>query len=440
MALSQQDRIVLSKKIISADQDLASNAINQSIVQKNIDSLQIEDNSNKNLLSIRASTILSYENEIAQIDGYPRTNITETDYLNSANRVAGNYFFPANPLIPLPSVPNGVWSKFTPFMLSGGIGLSYNQSPNPQLSSYEDALVSTIVSNIATLETFADINRVTGQICVVGTIPTPDHLDPYPAIQNAVANIVTAVNSLQTVLNNQLSALSSNPDADPARIIQNNLAISSINTTLSAIATWLSYPDFNPTSSSNCAAFNSSNPALLAPTKGYSGQLNPFKAVIQNRQSFAATRKNQISINLGTVVQDPSTGFFISTTGFYGERAGIINTRLNATTGSLFNLETAKNGKDALQQQAQSISNNKTTYQNYLNVSKIKTVTNGTAFVHVIDPTGFSVGQRVYLKSDTQDELSLVIQAITGNMIQLNNPIPPVYRPTESGRLYFDKT
>lgn len=439
MALSKENRIYMSKKILSADQDLIANAMNQVAVAARVADLQIEDDANKQLLSLDASKIDSYEEEIKLIDGHPRTKVTESDFLNAVSRSTGNFLMPADVNAPIPSIPTGVWTKFTPFCLSGAIGLSYNQTPNAPISDYEELVMPSLLSAIATIEGFPQIRVVTGQKCIAAVPPATDLLADDVDVQSAMNSLISLTNTLHSVLLSQKSVLVSNPDtANQANI---NTAINSIDDTILAINTWLAYPTFNPLPlSTDCPSFNSYNPALLSPTKGYSSQLSAFKSSMMARSSFVPSRKNEINTALGTVSQDLNTGYFLSSSGFYGGRANLINTRLNAITGSLSKLFASNNGVNALQQEAQSTIATKNVLSSYLNVTKLSSVTNGTSFVTVVSSSGFVVGQRAYIVSDTQDEQEVVIQSINGTSIQINKAIPPVYRPTEMARLYVDKT
>lgn len=439
MALSKENRISMSKKILLADEELAANGMNQIAVTKRVESIQKEDDSNRFLLTLKASHIQSYEDEIKFIDGSPRTLIDEAEYQKAVKRLVGNYLLPSDNNTPIPSVPTGVWSKFTPFYLSGAIGKGYNEQPNPLISDYEESLVPGILADITTLEAFPMVKRVTGQKCVDGVPPAQDSLVPDPDVQTAMTSLKDKVNKLLAVLNSEKNALSSNPDTQNASQIA--AAISQIDTTILAINTWLAFPDFNPLLTiGSCPLFNSYNISTLIPTKGYSAQLDPLKTSIATRSTFIATRKAQIATVLGTVTQDVNTGYILTATGLYGERANIINTRLNVMTGSLSRLNSSGNGANALEQEAQSIISNKNVLSSYLTTAKLSSVTNGTSFITVTSANGFVVGQKGYVVSDTQEEVEVVIQSINGNSLQLNKSLPPTYRPTELARFYVDKT
>lgn len=439
MPLSKDNRISMSKKILIADEEIVANGMNQLSVNKRIESLQKEDDSNKALLGLRFDYIKSYEDEIVFLDGSPRTQLNESEYLKSVARLTGNYLFPANNNAPIPSIPTGVWTKFTPFYLSAGVGKGYNEEYNPKIADYEDLLIPQIISDISYFESFQEIKRVTGQKCTDGISPAPDTLSEDTDIHNALSSIKDKAQRLIAVLSLEKSVLIANPDTQNQSETQ--AAILNIDAIINSINTWFSYPDFNPlTTVFSCPIFNTYDVSTLAPTKGYSAQINEFKNAINSRSSQVLSRKSFILSQLGTVSQDLSTGYITLATGLYGERANVLNVRLNAMTGSLSRLNSSKNGENALQQEAQSIASNKNVLLNYLSVSKLSSVSNGTSFINLISSLGFYVGQKGYIVSDTQEEIEVVVQSITGNTLQLNKTIPPTYRPTDLARFYVDKT
>src|SRR6185369_9395356 len=96
-----------------------------------------------------------------------------------------------------------------------------------------------------------------------------------------------------------------------------------------ALNTWLAYSDFNTAhGQTTCAGFNAYNSNLLAPTKLHSTQLSALSTALSSRSSFVTTRISQLDTNLGTIVQDVSTGDLTSSSGLYGQRYGFLSLRL----------------------------------------------------------------------------------------------------------------
>jgi ABC-type transport system involved in cytochrome c biogenesis permease subunit len=105
-------------------------------------------------------------------------------------------------------------------------------------------------------------------------------------------------------------------------------------------------------------------------------------------------------------------------------------------TGSLRKVEGLKAGKDAQDQATASNVVAQTVYSSVLLVSALKAPASGTKVIHVKDATGFSVGNTVYVVSDSQDEITTTITAISVKMITLGANVPAKYRQNEGARLY----
>lgn len=60
----------------------------------------------------------------------------------------------------------------------------------------------------------------------------------------------------------------------------------------------------------------------------------------------------------------------------------------------------------------------------------------GINTIHVLDASGFSVSDAVYVVSENQLEISTTITAIQGNAVTLGSIVPQKYRQNEFARLY----
>src|ERR1035437_7668757 len=91
MSLSQNDRIVISKKVVSIPK-LIQDATNiRAILNINLVPAQNADTANKNLMDSATVLINQYQLEASTLDGNARTQMLEQNVLDSANHVIGNY-------------------------------------------------------------------------------------------------------------------------------------------------------------------------------------------------------------------------------------------------------------------------------------------------------------------------------------------------------------
>lgn len=439
MALSKEDRISFSRQIVGAD---ASKAIIESSKQKLLAEKAKAydlDQANKRLLDSKSSLIDPYQNELGRYNGIFRISLTETDINNSANFVLGNYLYPNDSNNIPPSLAPSLWTKSKPYARTAAVGKNLLEA-YPASVSAEQSKITTILSTINTIETsYTLIQRVTGQICVPGTVtpPVPDSIQTYTALVNNYNTLLSAINDLKTyVLATQPLILTA--DSNSARQTDNNTAISDINTIVSAINVWLALTAFKTShGQTTCAGFNSYNPALLGATRLQSGNLTTLKTAITARQTFVGTRVTQLGTNLGSITQDISTAEATGT-GLYFERWNLLQLRLNLFGGSL----TALNGFDRTiaaqdSQQAQ-VDLSKNTYQTFLLVSAFSAPSNGTKVLHLKSAAGLSAGDNVYVVSETQEEISRTIQSVEGNRVTVGVEVPAKYRPEEGARLYKD--
>jgi hypothetical protein len=435
MALSQDDRIAISKAFAAAPAEIAQIEANRAQILIARTELEKKDLANKGLVDRVTVLIDPYQVELGLKNGNLHSLLTETVQQDAAKRKIGNFLFPNESNVPLPSVPDGAWKFFGPFFGSYGIGKQKLEvyglvSPN------EQQLITDMNAQIAILEAATLIQRTTGQSCTAGT---PDVVAAYATVQTAMTTLVTKATQWQTNLNSSLTALADivAVDTNAGRITAKNTEQTSINTALSGIAVWLAYPNFNTShGQTTCAGFNGYNAALLAPTKGYTTQLNAFKTIITNRTSQVTTRIAEVSGYLGTVTQSSITGDITGGSGFYLDRAYAINLRLHAMGGSLSALISADKSIEALNQFKKNKEDAIIVYQGVMTVSLMKAPANGTNTLHLKDVTGLAVGNQVYLITETQPEIPLTIQAINGTMITVDKQISQSYRESELGRVY----
>lgn len=463
MSLAQADRIALSLKIVSADTEVAgldaakASLTTQQTVVQNLDS------ANKNLFDPTNLLVNAYQSELASLDGQVRSVTVEQDIQDSAAKKIQNHFFPNDTTISVPSLSpfRNVWPRVQPFALSYAIGKNYTQV-FPGTTTKEPDLISTTLSLISSASANLDIENTSGQHVTTGAgtcslpefttqstceaaTPTPGVWTPgipaivsYPAVITLKSNLVSAVNTLIIFLNSELALI----PTDPANQSQNNAAKNDIsNIILPALNAWLANPDFQPVPGSvTPATFNSYDSSLLAPTKLHSTQINALQSALTARQTFVATRTNQLSTVLGTIDQNVDTGALNSSSGLYGKRYGFLLLRLNALGGSLTQLtglQTATGAQDSIK--ANTIAT-KATYQSILPTSMLKANASGSTIIHLVDPSFVSQGDTVYVYAENQDELQRGVASVQGDMITLNDIIPAKYVTASKARLYKDLT
>lgn len=454
MALSQDDRISISKKLVDIPKEDALALKNKSQIGEAKDKAQKVDDANKNLFNSKNSLINGYQQEKTKIDGIVLTEIVEQDIIDSAQQKLGNFFSPNQSSVPTPSLLDGVWKNFIPFSKNKAIGKKYDET-NDLVQSEQD-IITSINSLISTIESFSAITRSTGQSCnATGTCSLPayvtqttctsnggtwtpglDVIASDTAIQTAATNLIAEVNNWKNNLTSALSIVINN-DSNITRQNQNNAAIADINNAIIQINTWLSYNTFDTShGQTTCLGFNSYDVNLLGPTKFRAGELNILKNEITARLAFIPTRLSQLSANLGSVTQDITNGNITASSGLYGERMSILNLRLNLMNGSLRKLEGLKLGQKAQDEAINSNANAASVYGSVMKVSAFRAPSTGISTIHVKDATGFSVSDSVYVVSDTQAEITATIIAISGNAITLSVNIPAKYRQNENARIY----
>jgi hypothetical protein len=421
MSLSKQDRIELSGKLagVADEKKLIDQTL--AIVDQAKAKALPKDEPNKKLLEQRTVLVNFYQAELNWIDGNQRTELTEAILIDSVNRVLGNSFFP-NKQVPMPSIPDGVWKRFVPFSRTHAIGKN-NLEAYPVIIDGEVLLIPQMNAKIADIETKDIANRITGTTyippvppAVVGTY------GPDPVIQGLLTDLKALVQKWEDALNNQKNALTSVVDSNATRTSQNSAALTDINNTLIGINTWQAVIDFN----------------TVAPTKLDPTTLNNLKAFITSRSSFTTTRLSQLNSNtyLGSITQDMATGSITAAQGLYGERMLFIDMRINAVSGTLtdiYGLSGAKTAQEQAKQAADIAAQGAA-----LAMKATKAIAPGidTKYMNFESLSGFSVGDRIYMVADDQEELSGSIEEISGNRAKLTFTVSKKYTTVNNTRIY----
>lgn len=455
MPLSQSDRIAISKKIVDIPRENAGALANKNELEKSKAKAQQQDDANKSLMDDKTLLINGYQTELKRLNSVDRTELLNQDVIDSAQNKFQNFFMPNDISTPLPSIPDGVWKNFVPFSGSKAIGKNYIEAYIGTVPKEDD--ITTVLSGyITTMEGYVAIERSTGQKCnssgvcslplyttqptCVGNsgiwTPGPDVIADDATIQALATSIITEVQNWKSFIQTTLSFIVTT-DTDVTRQTQNNIAIADINNAISIIDSWLLLPSFDTShGQTTCMGFYSYDVNLLASTKFRSAELNTIKNEITARLSYIITRISELLANLGNVVQNMSDGSITSSTGLYGERFSILNLRLNLMNGSARKVEALVLGKTAQDQIISSNANAQSVYSSVMKASLFRAPSLGINKIHIKDATDFSIGNSVYIVSDSQEEISTTITDISGNMITLSDVIPAKYRQNESARIY----
>jgi len=472
MALTQDQRIEISKKIIDIPKtNAALNSIKANLDTQKV-KLENEDNANKSLMDDVTVLINPYQLEIAKLDGNVRTELVEQDMIDAADRTFKNFMFPNDLATPLPSVPDGVWRFFLPFSGSKAIGKDYLEA-FPSIDIKEQDKIDAINTQISIIEAATAGIRSTGLECLedpTGTCAgedTPPQLteaacvldngvwtpaggpDVYSAevvIQQALTDLVTAVNDWKTFLESEKTIIESinTVDTNAARMAENTAAIADIDNAIVVIDAWLLYADWDVTTvlpagsgGTACALFDAMVAGDFVASKLRSTELQEIKDEITARVAFIPTRISQIAGHLGSVGQDLVTGEFdMSGSGFYDKRFKTMNIRLNILGGSLNKKKSIDKSKGAQDAMKATNDNAASVYTDVMKVTALKAPASNIGTIHVQDGTGFAIADAVYVVAEKQEELSGTISNIDGNTIFLSFNVPEKYTQNNSARLY----
>ena len=431
MALLKQDRIAFSKKIVTSDIEKGAIQNSKIQIQNELNKVLEIDAANKRLIDDVTFFINPYQNEYQRYDGNFRTLLVEQDFVDSANFVSGNPFYPNDPQNPPTSLAPNVWTKTKPYARTKAVGRQ-NDETFVSVVSGEIGLLTTILNTINTIEiNYTLLTRVTGEECTLSVSPATALLADYNTLLTAVNTLLPFTTTTQSTI--------WTADPDSARQALNNAAISDINNIISAINTWLALTPFVPSGAPDCTTFNAINPTILGPSRLQSSDLTTFKNAVIARLNFVNNRFAQIGALLGNINQNLSTGEATGS-GWYFQRWIYILLRLNLLGGSIIEVKGFERGLAAQDEQIVNVEFVKNTYLNIVRASSLTAPTNGTTTVYLKDPAGFVVGDQVYIVSDDQEELVRSIKSIDGPRIILGQPVPAKYRLEQNARVYKDLT
>jgi len=457
MALTLEERLAISKKIVSIPlQNAAADGTSAQIdIAKQ--KAKKEDDANKTLMDNITVFINSYQSEFQRYDGNGRSVLLESDMTEAADRKLKNFFFPNDPQTPLPSVPDGVWKVFVAFSNSAAIGKTYTEGYT--VVTKEQDLINTVNAKISVVEALSNITRSTGQSCNASGVcdlpayttqatceaasPVPGVWTPGPDVIASDSPMVTAGVDLKNAILawesfiNATFAIVVTTDVDPTRSAQNVASKADITNTISIIDTWQARLDYDTAhGQTTCSGFNSYNVALLQPTKFRAVELGLIKTEIIARQAFITARMGQLNTNFGSITQNMATGEITAATGFYGNRFRIIDMRLNAMGGSLSKLKGLERGQDAQEQSKKSNDNASAAYASVMLATGFRAPAIGTTTIHVLNGAGFAASDAVYIAAENQQEIATTIVSVSVNTIVLSTVIPQKYRQNEFARIY----
>jgi hypothetical protein len=418
-----------------------------------------EDNSNKQLMDDLTPIINLYQQELERYDGNGRNQLIEQDMIDSAKHILQNPFFPNDTTVPLPNIPDGVWKNFPAFSGNKAIGKQYNETYTSVTK--EQDLMDAIAAAITAVEAFSDATRSSGDECNEGGTcdlpqydnqtdcvngggvwtPGPDIIGPSAAMAAAGTDLVNAVQAWEDFLNGTDAVIPTPAqDGDTARQAQNTVSKDDIANAISVIDTWQALQDYDTTTSTptTCASFNTFPASSFDPSKFRADELAPLQAEMAARATFITTRIGELVSDtyLGSITQDFGAGDINDATGLYGRRFRVIDMRLNLMGGSLNKVFAAENGQKAQEEAKKSNANASAAYTSVVTATQFRAPGAGNNNIHVLDASGFSVSDSVYVIAEKQQEIAATITGIDGNRVTLDATVPEKYRETDLARLY----
>ena len=470
MALTQAERIEISKKIIDIPLQNAAFDNIKANLDANLIKITNEDNANKSLMDNNTAFIDPYQSELTQLDGNARTVLVEQDVVDGAQKIKQNYFFPNDNQVSLPNVPDGIWKFLAPFSGSIAIGKNYTEAFPTTGNIKEQDKIDTVNAQITIIEAAIAGTRSTGLECsedasgscagetsppqttqitceADGGVWTPsggpDSYSPEAVIQQALIDIVAAVNDWKSFMLAE-KALILTTDTDTGRQADNDSAIAEIDASVAVLDSWLLYDDWDTTTvlpsgsgGTACTAFAAMVAANFVASKLRAAELQEITDEITGREIVISNRITQLNTNLGSVGQDLSTGEInASGSGLYDNRYKAINVRLNLLGGSLNKKLGNARGQDAQDAQKATNASAAALYNSVMKVSIMKAPASNTGTIHVMDTADFAIGNTVYLVAEDQAELTGSILNISGNTVFLDFNVPAKYTHTNRSRLY----
>lgn len=415
----------------------------------------------------------SYQNERKWIDGTTYSIVVNQDCVDSAQKIAGNKFYPID----------GSWTKFEPRKHSSTEGLPTSSTAgyesqrvqelsdavdflkNGQTSAVLDDLLTTaytpgggtlkvttggqtigkkLIVESAGISGLFLVTGVSGtDIAVTELVPPNGTLivgatvkQNIPGFTNSERNtlisalyqnvltnlatgVISSVVSWDTTLTNELAELNNNVDNRSPQAGEIVTAKTNVNNAKSTISVWQALPDTGTTGSDS--KFTDNN--LLNITNQ-----------ISTRNSFFATRITQITTALGSITQNPNGTYTGS--GIYYERFKTIDLRINLAGGPLTEYYEKAIADVALAQIVNTANNTASTYNAELRTEKLSANADGTNTIAVGSVTGFTAGNTVFVMADTLTELTGTISSINGLNIVLSFNVPNTYTKELRARIY----
>ena len=480
MALSQADRITFSKAIVSAGVQIAAlqNAANSLVGQ--IATAFAKDQANQGLVAGITPIINAYETEINMLTGVQRWPLSNrSDHpgayqtiVDSGNLISGNFFYPNNGT----SIPHcsGYWLNLVPYATNAAMDANYDGTYPGQSGTYEQQLISSIQTKIATLQVFPDIERgtlhrfATGGTCSVDPLepmsPAPpygtygnsqctnaggtwtagaDHFYPTSQYAALAANLQFAIATYHTFLTSTLTpqyAAENAIDTNATRQAANSAQVSGTITAIqTAITTWQALAVSTVYSGTMTAAafYATTPPASRISNAG----MGPLLTALSTRASAVTTRLAALNgaTYLGAITQN-ADGTLASSSGLYGTRYGYLQLRLNLAGGSLFAYQGLLKSQNTQAALIAGIESQVAIYSTLLTCSAFAAPSNATTYISLLSAKGFSIGDNIFIVSDQQPEIARSIKDIAGNRIQLGQPVPAGYLTNANARLYKDLT
>lgn len=480
MALTQAQRIQISGELLDLPLKVASAAATQAQLAGVKTDLLNKDNSVKIFFDKYNSIIDAYQNERRWVNGTTYSNIVESDVVNAAQRLPGNKFFPAD----------GSWVNFQPKLHPSALGNPTSTSINSEIEIFtksgkdggllilldfllngqtsvldEDSLTSDYEPGSGSMQVSSGgqtqgkliivegggfsglflIDEVSGTSLTVTEIVAPDgtlpeltskvneNIIPFnnserntltsAKYQNVISTIATQIINCvllwETAIDNEIIQLNLNTDNRSPQATEITNAKNDINDAKSIIDSWQTLPDTGTTGSDS--KFVDVNIASL-------------QTEVSDRTAFSTTRNSQIITALGTASQ--ALNGTLTGSGMYFERIKQIDSRINAAGGPLTEYYEKSMADLALTQISNTAINTQATYETELKTEKFAADGNGSNIITVNSVTNFSIGNTIFIVSDTQPELTGTITGISGTNIELSFTVSNLYKTGERARIY----
>lgn len=283
-------RVKISKQIVMIPEKNAQAEQLKQLALAGVADAQATDLANAGLYLPYQEPINKYQLEFDRIDGKSRGIVDEQKVQDAGDKKTGNIFFPVfeTGYTPLPAWGQA-WTSMFPCLMAGAVGKKNDQTYAAMpVTGNEKDLITEFNAKVAILEGVSfPVERCTGKKWD-NTTP-PGVMVDYVEIQTAMTELVTCVTNLKAVLNSHLADMYVT-DSDLVRQAETIAAKNTIPAVISAIDTWLAYPNFStfnpPPAPTTKTAFESFNINLFVDpnkSKGHPDYLNAIKSIISGR-------------------------------------------------------------------------------------------------------------------------------------------------------------